>query len=160
HAPSLIAPMLIVGAVIVHASAAVPKVQATTPPDVMKLAGELSVDDVFRQLDAARSLAALGPAAAPATEALIGVLKRNDGMVELTLPNSGDRVFTFNPVQTLAVDALAGIGTAAIEPIHGAIRSADPAALEVSYLADALARMQQAAATAIVFDLLGNDRPA
>jgi HEAT repeat protein len=146
---------------------------ATLPPPVRALVDKLRGADLSQQLEGAYSLGQLGASAAPAIPFLLQVLQRNDGMIEVD--SSLLRYFeagtsflfvhgqanTINPVQIVATASLGRIGRPAIAPMSVALQGADPTELYFAYLADALARIPDRAATAVLLDLLrGPSGPA
>ena len=131
---------------------------AAQPADVAGAIKRLALPSVVERVMAVQSLLDMGAAAAPAIPALLDVLKMDDGLEELTTSYTPERVFAFNPVQNIAVRVLANIGPAAIAPIEAALKSADPAGPQLSYMAEALARMQRPEATAIVDGLVHDPR--
>jgi hypothetical protein len=115
----------------------------------------------------------MGERAAPAIPFLIRVLERYDGMVEVDSalmkyfePGTSFLVYqgkanTINPAQLVAAANLARIGRPAIQPLSVALQGADPTELYFAHLADALARIPDPAATAILMNhLKGTDRHA
>jgi len=130
---------------------------AAQSADIEKLTAGLRAVSVEARMAAGRGLLAMGATAAPATAALIDVLKTDDGLVETTTAQSGEREFTYNPVQNLAVQVLAAIGETAIPPLRAAISAADPNDFQIVYLDDALTKMQRPEATSAVCDMLRSD---
>ena len=90
---------------------------------------------------------------------MIDLLKGSDGIVELTTPQSGERVFSFNPVQTLATDVLVTIGAPAVEPRRAALAVADPDGMQMSYLAASLVRTAHPVALSTVQAMLQSATP-
>lgn len=132
---------------------------AGAPVDVAKLVSALRAPAVEARIATVQALVAMGAGAAPAIGVLIDLLKESDGIVELTTRESGDRVFSFNPVQTLATDVLVTIGAPAVEPMRAALQAADPAELQMSYLAASLVRTAQPVALATVQEMLRHPTP-
>ena len=142
-------------------AAGVLRAQAVTgmPADVATLVSALSAPAVESRIATVQALVAMGTNAAPAMGVLIDLLKESDGIVELTTRESGDRIFSFNPVQTLATDVLVTIGAPAVEPMRAALATADPDGMQMSYLSAALVRTGQPVALSTVREMLRSATP-
>ena len=133
---------------------------AAQTTDLATLIKTLNVPSVVDRVRAVEALLDMGPAAAPAIPALLEVLKTDDGLEELTTIYTPERVLAFNPVQNIAVKVLVKIGAPVIEPIRAALGTADPKGPQFSYMAEVLAKLQRPDATALVDDLVRDERPA
>jgi hypothetical protein len=168
---ALLTPLLDAGAQRPSAPAAPDAASLAAP--LRALVEKLGAPTMAQQIEGAYGLGQMGASAAPAIPFLLLALRRDVGMVDVDtallkyfepgtsyLAGRGV-VMMINPAQDVASASLAKIGRPAIAPLSRALQGADPSELFFGYLTDALARVPDPAATAVLLDLLrGANRSA
>lgn len=142
---------------------------ATLSPPLRSLVEKLRGNELSAQLEGASGLGQMGERAAPAIPFLLEVLQRSDGMVEVDAAlmkyfdhgtvylASREKIYMIDPAQIVTSASLAKIGKPAIHPLTVALEGADPAELYFAHVADALARIPDPAATAVLLNLLKSE---